>query len=92
MAPEVIKRLQYDFKADIWSFGITVYEMANGNPPYVDQDPMKAVLLISRNHPARLEGQQYSKLLKELVETCLNDVPDNVPLSISFLSMETRVE
>jgi serine/threonine protein kinase len=75
MSPEVIKRSTYDFKADIWSLGITVYEMITGNPPYADQDPMKAIFLIPRNPPARLEGSQYSKNIKEFIALCLNDDP-----------------
>jgi serine/threonine protein kinase len=78
MAPEVIKRSSYDFKADIWSLGITVYEMTTGNPPLADQDPMRAIFLIPRNPPAKLDGNQFSKLIKEFVSLCLNDDPDQV--------------
>ncbi|KAJ1342079.1 hypothetical protein BSLG_003396 [Batrachochytrium salamandrivorans] len=43
IAPEIIKRSHYDFKADIWSLGITIIEMATGNPPFADQEPRRAL-------------------------------------------------
>lgn len=77
MAPEVIRRSQYDFKADIWSLGITVYEMATGNPPYVNIEPSKAIFLISKNKPPLL-NESFSKNLKDFSEFCLQINPDQV--------------
>lgn len=33
MSPEMIRREPYDFKTDIYSFGVTLMELANGKPP-----------------------------------------------------------
>ncbi|ORY80313.1 kinase-like domain-containing protein [Protomyces lactucae-debilis] len=77
MAPEVISDgLSYNYKADIWSLGITIYEIATGNPPHADQEPMRAIFLIPRSQPPRLEGPQFSSALKEFIAACLCEKPE----------------
>ncbi|KAG5519156.1 hypothetical protein PMAC_002244 [Pneumocystis sp. 'macacae'] len=86
MAPEVITEgVSYSFKADIWSLGITVYEIATGNPPFADQEPMRAIILIPRSPPTRLEGSQFSSQLKEFVAICLNEDADERPSAVELL-------
>lgn len=80
MAPEVITEgATYNYKADVWSAGITIYEMATGNPPYSDKDAMRAMQLLTQHEPPRLEGRQYSTLLKDVIALCLEENPNVRP-------------
>lgn len=34
MAPEIVKKVKYDTKVDIWSLGVMTYVMLSGKPPF----------------------------------------------------------
>jgi len=48
MAPELINRTPYDSKVDIWSIGITVIELLDGEPPFYEMDPEDAIKAIGK--------------------------------------------
>ena len=80
MSPEVISKSKYNKKTDIWSLGITAIEMAEGEPPYSNIHPIKAMFVIKNNPPQGLtEPAKWSAEFNDFVKKCLTLDPKKRP-------------
>ncbi|XP_051939726.1 STE20-like kinase b [Hippocampus zosterae] len=83
MAPEVVmcetsKDRPYDYKADIWSLGVTLIELAQIEPPNHEMNPMRVLLKIAKSEPPTLmQPSRWSPEFNDFLKRCLDKNVDN---------------
>jgi len=86
MAPELIRGQEYDTKVDIWSLGIMIMEMAEGEPPYMEFPPLRALFLITtKGIPDLKEPSKWSQNFQNFVALCLEKDPSQRPDALELL-------
>ena len=86
--PEVVKDDKYDSKADIWSLGITVIEMACGKPPYHNEPGMNVLLKLPERAPPTLPEDvvdDFSDDMKDFIASCLVKKYQSRPSAVELL-------
>ncbi|XP_073112922.1 serine/threonine-protein kinase STY46 isoform X1 [Elaeis guineensis] len=79
MAPEVIEHKPYDQKADVFSFGIVLWELLTGKIPYEDLTPLQAAFGVVEKGLRPIIPEHAHPKLAELLERCWQQDPSLRP-------------
>ncbi|KAF9586603.1 p21 protein (Cdc42 Rac)-activated kinase [Lunasporangiospora selenospora] len=86
MAPEVIRGWNYGTSVDVWSLGVVMREMLDGEPPYLDEPPLRAMFLIaSGDLPKIRQHEMASKRCVSFITTCTTGEDEERPSAKELL-------
>eukprot|EP00742_Colponemidia_sp_Colp-10_P007271 GILJ01007817.1.p1 GENE.GILJ01007817.1~~GILJ01007817.1.p1 ORF type:complete len:862 (-),score=71.89 GILJ01007817.1:172-2757(-) len=85
MAPEVIANQNYTEKADVFSFGVVLWEMVTREPPYQGKLPVQvATAVLNKGLRPRIPGT-CPKPIADLIKDCWDQDPDRRPVFTTVL-------
>ena len=86
MAPEILKKEEYNQNIDIWALGITCIELAEYEPPYSKYSPEDVLKKIIKNPPKGLnEPEKWSYEFNDFVSKCLEIDKNKRPFADELL-------
>jgi serine/threonine-protein kinase len=75
MAPEQMRGLDLDRRADIWSLGVILREAVTGQNPYLRESQIATMLAVTQEPPPNWPSSTEARL-RAITELCLSRVPE----------------
>ncbi|GHT21465.1 serine/threonine protein kinase [Planctomycetales bacterium] len=94
MAPELVRRKPTDIRLDVFSFGVTLYEMFTKELPWLRGDTGNAAMTHSEPpEPITTYRPQINPIIAKAIHSCIEpDVTKRCPNMTQFLKMISKAE
>jgi TolB-like protein/Tfp pilus assembly protein PilF len=88
MSPEQAQGDSVDFRSDIFSLGVVIYEMVAGHPPFTGRTDSHVRVSILDHDPAPLVGMQVPRQLERIVSKALEKNPNQRYQTVTDLKLD----
>ena len=86
MAPEILRYERYDAKADLWSVGAVLYEMAVGRPPFRAQNHIELIKKIDASKGVKFPDEDPQMIARAQANgEDITQIPPDVKMLIRGL-------
>jgi len=79
MSPEALSKKKYSEKSDVWSFGVTCWEILTRKEPYPDMDMIQASIAVVTEELKPTLPPSTPQALARIILPCYNYEPDQRP-------------